>query len=165
MSCVFQQVDNMLSNIDELLIVAAIAVCFTAGYAMLVQYSRYTAHKKAHWKDEDPDKVAMSSRFAVIPYMIIPLVFVGLSVFCGLTAADYAFAAGWMKSDIGIPIWSAAASLAVYILADYGLVRHVGDAVYFDTIESRFHKAAEQVVLSNDEVKLAVEEFLKNRKV
>ncbi len=153
----------MLANIPELLLTAVICVCFTIGYALLVQYSRYTAHKKAHFNDDDADKVAMASKFAFVPYMIIPVIFCGLSVFCGLAAVDYALSVDWISGAEGAAIWSVAASAAIYILADFNLVRHVGDAVYFDTIESKFHQAA-VADLTDDEVKQAVADFLKNRK-
>lgn len=145
------------------MLTAVICVCFTIGYALLVQYSRYTAHKKAHFNDDDADKVAMASKFAFVPYMIIPIVFCGLSVFCGLAAVDYALSVDWISGAEGAAIASVAASVVIYILADYKLVRHVGDAVYFDTIESKFHQAAVQD-LTDDEVKQAVADYLKNRK-
>ncbi len=145
------------------MLTAVIAACFTIGYAVLVQYSRYTTHKKAHFTDDDPDKVAMASKFAIVPYMIIPLIFCGLSVFCSLFAVDYAVYAGYVSGAEGIAMWTVAAAVAIYILADYNLVRHVGDAVYFDTIESRFHQAV-AADLTDDEVKAAVAEYLKNRK-
>lgn len=145
------------------MLTAVICVCFTIGYALLVQYSRYTAHKKAHFNDDDADKVVMASKFAFVPYMIIPVIFCGLSVFCGLAAVDYALSVDWITGAEGAAIWSVAASAAIYILADFNLVRHVGDAVYFDTIESKFHQAAVQD-LTDDEVKQAVADYLKNRK-
>lgn len=153
----------MLANIPELMLTAVIAACFTIGYAVLVQYSRYTAHKKAHFNDDDADKVAMASKFAFVPYMIIPLIFCGLSVFCGLAAVDYAVSVDWITGAEGAAIWAVAAAVAIYILADFNLVRHVGDAVYFDTIESRFHQAV-AADLTDDEVKAAVEQYMKNRK-
>lgn len=145
------------------MLTAVICVCFTIGYAVLVQYSRYTAHKKAHFNDDDADKVAMASKFAFVPYMIIPVIFCGLSVFCGLAAVDYALSVDWITGAEGAAIWSVAASAGIYILADFNLVRHVGDAVYFDTIESKFHQAV-AADLTDDEVKQAVADFLKNRK-
>lgn len=152
----------MLANIPELMLTAVIAACFTIGYAVLVQYSRYTAHKKAHFNDDDADRV-MASKFAFVPYMIIPLIFCGLSVFCGLAAVDYALSVDWISGAEGAAVWSVAAAVAIYILADFNLVRHVGDAVYFDTIESRFHQAV-TADLTDDEVKAAVEQYMKNRK-
>lgn len=153
----------MLANIPELILTAVICACFTIGYAVLVQYSRYTAHKKAHFNDDDADKVAMASKFAFVPYLIIPVIFCGLSVFCGLAAVDYALSVDWITGAEGAAIWSVAASAGIYILADFNLVRHVGDAVYFDTIESKFHQAV-AADLTDDEVKQAVADFLKNRK-
>ena len=154
----------MLANIPELMLTAAICVCFTIGYAMLTQYSRYTAHRKAHFNDDDPDKVAMASKFAFIPYMIIPIIFCGLSVFCGLAAVDYAMSVDWNSATEGAAGWCVAASTVIYILADYNLVRHVGDAVYFDTIESKFQQGVAADLITDDEVKAAVAEYLKNRK-
>ena len=153
----------MLANIPELILTAVICVCFTIGYAVLVQYSRYTAHKKAHFNDDDADKVAMASKFAFVPYLIIPVIFCGLSVFCGLAAVDYAVSVDWITGAEGAAIWAVAASVAIYIVADFKLVSHVGDAVYFDTIESKFHQAVVQD-LTDDEVKAAVEQYMKNRK-
>lgn len=153
----------MLANIPELILTAVICACFTIGYAVLVQYSRYTAHKKVHFNDDDADKVAMASKFAFVPYMIIPVIFCGLSVFCGLAAVDYALSVDWISGAEGAAIASVTASVIIYILADFKLVRHVGDAVYFDTIESRFHQAVVQD-LTDDEVKAAVEQYMKNRK-
>lgn len=153
----------MLANIPELMLTAVICACFTIGYAMLTQYSRYTAHKKVHFDDDDPDKVAMASKFAFVPYMIIPIIFCGLSVFCGLAAVDYAMSVDWISATEGAAVWCVASSTVIYILADYNLVRHVGDAVYFDTVESKFHQAV-AADLTDDEVKQAVAEFLKNRK-
>ena len=145
------------------MLTAVICACFTIGYAMLTQYSRYTAHKKAHFDDDDPDKVAMASKFAFVPYMIIPIIFCGLSVFCGLAAVDYAMSVDWISATEGAAVWCVASSTIIYILADYNLVRHVGDAVYFDTVESKFQQAV-AADLTDDEVKQAVAEFLKNRK-
>lgn len=153
----------MLANIPELILTAVICACFTIGYAVLVQYSRYTAHKKAHFNDDDADKVAMASKFAFVPYLIIPVIFCGLSVFCGLAAVDYAVSVDWITGAEGVAIWAVAASVAIYIVADFKLVSHVGDAVYFDTIESKFHQAVVQD-LTDDEVKAAVEQYMKNRK-
>ena len=153
----------MLANIPELILTAVICACFTIGYAVLVQYSRYTAHKKAHFNDDDADKVAMASKFAFVPYLIIPVIFCGLSVFCGLAAVDYAVSVDWITGAEGAAIWAVAASVAIYIVADFKLVSHVGDAVYFDTIESKFHQAVVQD-LTDDEVKAAVEQYMKNRK-
>ena len=153
----------MLAHIPDLFLTALIAVCFTVGYAVLVQYSRYTAHKKAHFNDDDPDKVAMASKFAIVPYLIIPFIFCGLSVFCSLFAVDYAVYAGYVTGTEGIAGLTVMVAVIIYILADFKLVSHVGDAVYFDTIESRFHQAAVQD-LTDDEVKAAVEQYMKNRK-
>ena len=153
----------MLAHIPELLPTALIAACFAAGYAVLVQYSRYTAHKKAHFDDDDPDKVAMASKFAAVPYLIIPLIFCGISVFCSLFAVDYAACSGYVADAEGIAVWTVAVAVAVYLILDFKLVSHVGDAVYFDTIESKFHQAV-AADLTDDEVKQAVAEFLKNRK-
>lgn len=153
----------MLAHIPDLFLTALIAVCFTVGYAVLVQYSRYTAHKKLHFNDDDPDRVAMASKFAVVPYLIIPLIFCSLSVFCSLFAVDYAVYSGYITGAEGIAMWTVAAAVAVYLILDFKLVSHVGDAVYFDTIESKFHQAAVQD-LTDDEVKAAVAEYLKNRK-
>lgn len=153
----------MLAHIPDLLLTAAIAACFTVGYAVLVQYSRYTAHKKLHFNDDDPDTVAMASKFAVVPYLIIPLIFCGLSVFCSLFAVDYAFYAGYVTGTEGVAGLTVMVAVIIYLLADFKLVSHVGDAVYFDTIESKFHQAAVQD-LTDDEVKAAVAEYLKNRK-
>lgn len=143
---------------------ALIAVCFTVGYAVLVQYSRYTAHKKLHFNDDDPDKVAMASNFAAVPYLIIPLMFCGISVLCSLFAVDYAACSGYITDTEGIAVWTVAVAVAVYLILDYKLVSHVGDAVYFDTIESKFHNVAVQDLITDDEVKAAVAEYLKNRK-
>ena len=85
-------------------------------------------------------------------------------MFCGLAAVDYAMTADWITGAEGAVIWSVAASTAIYIMADYNLVKHVGDAVYFDTIESKFHSAVAPD-LFDDEVKQAVAEWLKSRKV
>ena len=41
---------------------------------------------------------------------------------------------------------------------------HVGDAVYFDTIESKFQQGVAADLITDDEVKAAVAEYLKNRK-
>ena len=154
-----------MAHIPELFPTALIAACFAVGYAVLVQYSRYTAHKKAHFDDDDPDKVAMASKFAFVPYMIIPIIFCGLSVFCGLAAVDYAMSVDWISATEGAAVWCVAASTIIYILADYNLVRHVGDAVYFDTVESKFH-ASVAPDLTDDEVKQAVADWLaKTRKV
>ena len=154
----------MLAHIPELLLTALIAVCFTVGYAVLVQYSRYVAHKKAHFDDDDPDKVAMASKFAALPYLIIPLIFCGISVVCSLFAVDYAASSGYVTDGEGIAVWTVAVAVAVYLILDFKLVSHVGDAVYFDTIESRFHQGVTADLITDDEVKAAVAEYLKNRK-
>ena len=143
---------------------ALIAACFTVGYAVLVQYSRYTAHKKAHFDDDDTDKVAMASQFAAVPYLIIPLIFCGISVFCSLFAVDYAASSGYVTDAEGIAVWTVAVAVAVYLILDFKLVSHVGDAVYFDTIESKFHQGVTADLITDDEVKAAVAEYLKNRK-
>lgn len=152
-----------MAHIPDLLPTALIAVCFTVGYAVLVQYSRYTAHKKLHFNDDDDDKVAMSSKFAIVPYLIIPLIFCGLSVFCSLFAVDYAVYAGYVTGTEGVTGLTVMVAVIIYLLSDYNLVRHVGDAVYFDTIESKFHQGVRKD-LTDDEVKAAVAEYLNNRK-
>ena len=154
----------MLTHIPELFPTALIAACFAVGYAVLVQYSRYTAHRKAHFDDDDPDKVAMASKFAVVPYLIIPLIFCGISVFCSLFAVDYAASSGYVTDAEGIAVWTVAVAVAVYLILDFKLVSHVGDAVYFDTIESKFHQGVTADLITDDEVKAAVAEYLKNRK-
>lgn len=150
----------MFANIEHIQIVAACAVVIVLAYIGLVQYSRYVAHKKKHVNDESTSKLTNS--FAFIPYALIPIMFGAAAVFVGLVAADYIAFRGWVDGDSGVLIASVIFSIALYIVMDAGLVRHVGDAVYFDTIESKFLGVADDVVDDVDtvDVKRAIAEAL-----
>lgn len=128
----------MLTNIESLYVIAVLSFFFAFGFMVLKQWSEYEDHRKVH-ADDDPASKAYrdANRFAVVPYLIIPLIFVAMSVIAGLFAVDYAASVGWLNGSEGIAIWCIIASVVIYAVADYGLVSKVGDAAYFRFIESK----------------------------
>lgn len=140
----------MFANIEHIQIVAACAAVVVLAYIGLVQYSRYVAHKKKHVNDESTSE--LPNNFAVIPYALIPIMFGAAAVFVGLVVADYVAFRGWVDGVSGALIASVIFSIVLYIVMDAGLIRHVGDAVYFDTIESKFLGVAADAVDDVDAV-------------
>lgn len=153
----------MFDNIENIQIVIAVAAVFVVAYMALVQYSRYVAHKKKHMNDSDEDIVTMANTFAVIPYAVIPFLFAAGAVFAGLVLTDYAVGRMWVDACVGPMIAAPIFTIAVYILMDIGLVKHVGDAVYFDTIESKFRSTVVEPVVSDDKIAQALMDLLKGK--
>lgn len=153
----------MFDNIVDIQVVASVAGVILLAYIGLVQYSRYVAHKKKHANDGD-DRVTMANTFAVIPYAIIPILFGVGAAFVGVSFADYFAGAGWVTTCAGVALAAVIMTLAAYILMDVGLIKHVGDAVYFDTIESKFRDSVVSDV-SEDQIKDALIAYLTKGKV
>lgn len=151
----------MFANIHDPVLVAGIALFVVIAYFSLVQYSKFVAHKKAHVNDEG-DSLHLSSKFAFIPYFAIPFIFAVVSVMAGMCAVEFCVGKGYISTEEAVMFWTAAASVGIYILADFKLVGHIGDAVYFETIESKFHGVVSSAV-DQDEITKAVEAFLKSR--
>lgn len=127
----------MLTNIENIHIVAVIAAAFVTGLMLCIQWSLFEDHRKAHFDDADEHAVKLASSFAVVPYLLIPAVFVALSVVIGIFTADYLASCNYVSGQSGICLVATAVSIAAYAILDHTVVGHLGDAVYFRTIESR----------------------------
>lgn len=126
------KVTDMLTNIPELEIIAAIAVVAVLLVMSCVQYSRFVEHKKKHKDDEYG-----TEKFAVVPYLVIPVFGAVVSVCLALFVTDYAVMKGWIDTVQWIAVVNAFIAVVIYALADNYLIGHLGQAVYYETIESK----------------------------
>jgi len=79
----------MFEMINDLLIVVMCCVLFVFGIVGVLQYSRFQKHKKAHIEDDDDSREwILASKFAPIPYLIVPGLFGILAIFCALTVTS-----------------------------------------------------------------------------
>lgn len=145
---------NMFAHIPEINIVIAMCAVAVIGWIGLIQYSKYVQHIKAN-VDAPEAKQKQAKEFAFIPYLIIPVIFGAISVFAGLWVADYTAVKGYFAGAEEITAIAITASIIVNcILAKY-LVNHIGDAVYFATIENKVAKVAEEFPqISEEDMKL-----------
>lgn len=145
---------NMFEHIPEINIVIAMCAVAVIGWIGLIQYSKYVQHIKAN-VDAPEAKQEQAKEFAFIPYLIIPVIFGAISVFAGLWVADCTAVKGYFAGAEEITAIAITASIIVNcILAKY-LVNHIGDAVYFATIENKVAKVAEEFPqISEEDMKL-----------
>lgn len=153
------RVSEMFANIPEIEItigIAFVAVLFVLG---LVQYSRFIEHRKKHKDDE-----LGTEKFAVIPYLAVPILGAVVAVCIAAIVTDLAVMKGYMITSEGIAFWNAVMAIIAYALLDHYLIGHIGDAVYYTTIESKVADIAKSVTETDDideKVKAALQKLLK----
>ncbi len=143
---IITEATKMYAHIPELEItvgIAFVAVLFILG---MVQYSRFIEHRKAH-KDDELGK----EKFAFVPYLAIPILGAVVSVLVGAYLTDLCVVKEYITTTESIQFWVAVSSVLVYAIADHYLIGHIGDAVYYQTIESKVAEAATKSTdISND---------------
>ena len=145
---------NMFENIPEINNVSAMCAVAVIGWIGLIQYSKYVQHIKANI-DASETKFKQAKEFAFIPYLIIPVIFGAISVFAGLWVADYTAVRGYFAGAEEIAVIAIVASIIVNCILSKYLVNHIGDAVYFATIENKVAKAVEEFPpVSEEDMKL-----------
>jgi len=132
----------MFEIIPELDKTVGICIAVAMFWMSLVQYSRYSEHRKKHSGEQDA--------FAYLPYYFIPAVGCAISVFASLVAVAYCLECRYIVNDYYAVAWSAIATVVVYMVLDYVLIRKIGDVVYYETIERKVaEKTAEVINLSD----------------
>lgn len=148
---------KMFEHIPEINIAIALGAVAVIAWILCIQYSRYVMHKKKHVNDEKYDEP-----FAIVPYFIVPILFGALSVIGGLWIGDYLAIKGYLIGVEEIIAISTVASVIVYGVLDYYIVSHVGDAVYFQTIEADMVKSVGKTDdVSKEDLKALLRELLK----
>lgn len=149
--------EKMFANIPEIETAICLAAAAVIGWILCVQYSKYIQHKKKHVNDEK-----YNESFAVIPYFIVPVLFGALGVVCGLWVGDYLSVKGYIAGPEEIIAVVIGASVIAYAVLDHYIVSHVGDAVYFQTIEADIVKSAASASdSSKEDLKALLRELLK----
>lgn len=147
----------MFANVPEIEIAVCLAAAAVIGWILCVQYSKFIQHKKAHVNDEK-----FKENFAVVPYFIVPVLFGSLAVICGLWVGDYLAIKGYIAGPEEITAIVIGASVTAYAVLDHYIVSHVGDAVYFQTIEADIVKSAASADdTSKEDLKALLRELLK----
>lgn len=149
----------MLTNIMHIEIAACIVAGVLVALLLTMQYSRFVSHKKKHFGDEDERAVALASKFAVLPYLVIPMLFAGLITFGALVCADLSIARGWVETDVGAICVALIVAVTVYAFADRYVIGHIGDAVYFESVESKFTNSL-LAGMSDKEIQEILERYL-----
>ena len=117
----------MFSNIPDLLSVVLVATVFVTALIGVVQYSRYEAHRKIHIKDpESSDSFRLATKFSVVPYLIVPIMFGAVGIFSSLILTDIVAGRGYV-SGIETGYFGVAVSVILYMIMDKLVVRHCGD--------------------------------------
>lgn len=151
---------SMFTMINEIHWVAAISMSVVAVWIMCKQYSKYVSHKKAHVADEaDSIPFKLANSFAVFPYMVIPLVFGALSVLASLFVTDWALAHAYIGGVEETVALAVVVSLLIYFACDLGLVAHLGDSVYFETVELKAFQHAVDAAEESEAVKKELTDY------
>lgn len=140
---------KMFESIPEIELVIAIAFLVTTGWLACVQWSEFQAHNKKHAGDTDTD-----TKFAVVPYFLIPMIGAGIAVFASLFVTDYLIIHGYISGVEEIAFTTSVVSVAIYMILDYLIISHVGDATYYRTIESKVYKSADTANIDEEALKL-----------
>ena len=144
---ILRSVSKMLENISDVPYVIGIAFLAVLFCIAMTQWSAFVAHRKKHKDDE-----LGSEKFAVIPYLAIPLLGALITTILAAVGVDVAIGHGYITGDTEeITLITVIADIILWCLADYYLVSHIGDAVYYQTIESKVADAAKSVVPSLDD--------------
>lgn len=148
---------KMFEHIPEINLAIALGAVAVVSWILCIQYSRYVMHKKKHVNDEKYEEP-----FAIVPYFIVPVLFGALSVIGGLWIGDYLTIKEYLAGTEEVLAVTTVASVIVYGILDYYIVSHVGDAVYFETIEADMVKSAKQPDdTSKEDLKALLRELLK----
>lgn len=142
-----RSVNNMFANIESAAdIYVAAAVAFFAAFLWMVclEWSRFVEHKKVHAGDEAGEAKEICDKFAIIPYFVIPLLWVAAATGIALYATDIAVGRALVGSGSEVYAASVAISVVAFIILDYAIARRVGNAAFFETIEKMVYtKSAE----------------------
>lgn len=138
---------KMFESIPEIELVIAIAFLVTTGWLACVQWSEFQAHNKKHGGDTD-------TKFAVVPYFLIPMIGAGIAVFASLFVADYLIIHDYIAGVEEIAFTTSVVSVAIYMILDYLVISHVGDATYYRTIESKVYKSTDTADIDEEALKL-----------
>lgn len=158
---------NMFENIPEIYQVIAMCAVVVIAWIGVIQYSEFTQHIKKNIGAPEA-KLKQAQEFAVIPYLVIPVLFGAVSVIGGLFITDYAIVHGYVAGTEEICACAIIASVVANCILDKGIVSHIGDTVYFRTIENKVVKKAEEFPglagLSDEDKKLiAIIKAVKNQ--
>lgn len=138
---------RMFESIPEIEITIIIAFMVTLGWLSCVQWSRFVAHNKKHDNDTD-------THFAIFPYLVIPVVGSAVAIFASLFVGDYAIIHGYVSGVEEITFVISVLSVAIYMVLDYYVISHLGDATYYTTIESKVSKSTVDSVDSDQALEL-----------
>lgn len=147
----------MLSNIDSLYVVLGLSFLVAFACMSLVQYSRFVEHMKAH-ADDDKESVEyrLAQKFAFVPYLLIPALFVVICTVIGAIVADTAVYMGYIHGAQFTAIVAVAATVVLFALADFYLISKIGDAAYYLTVEKKAFLAVAQPVAEEVEKSTAI---------
>ena len=144
-STIIQRGSKMFENILEKEIVIGIAFVAVLLLLGLTQWSQYVQHQKKHAEDD-----LGTEKFAIIPYLVIPILGAVVTTLVSALAVDIAIGRGYITGTEEIAVAMLALDVVLYCLADYYLLGHVGDATYYKTIEAKVADAAKSAAESDD---------------
>lgn len=158
---ILRSVSKLLENINDKFLVLGISFLAVLFCIAMTQWSAYVTHKKKHAEDE-----LGTEKFAVIPYLVVPLLGALVTTILAALGVDIAIGHGYICGDTeDITVVTVIFDIILWCLADYYLVSHVGDAVYYQTIESKVADAAKSALPSDTSkeelIKLLAEAILK----
>ena len=134
---------SMFTNIPEIFTVIGLCALAVVAWIVLVQYSKWQQHIKSNVNSSEAKQQAAKD-FAFIPYLVIPVLFGAVAVTGGLWVADLCAVKGWFSGVEEIAVVAVIASVVIDCVLGKYLVSHVGDAVYFATIENKVAEVVEE---------------------
>lgn len=132
---------NMFENIPEIYITIAMCAIAMVAWVGIIQYSKFEQHIKKNIGTEKEDP---ARKFAVIPYFVIPVLFGAISVIVALFVTNWVIGRGYVATEEDIAIVAIVATIVANCVLDKALVSHIGDTVYFKTIEDKVAQVAEE---------------------
>lgn len=142
-----QRCSKMFEQIADKEVVIGIAFVAVLLVLGLTQWSQYVAHQKKHAEDE-----LGTEKFAVIPYLIIPILGAVVTTLISALIVDIAIGRGYLIGNEEIAAATLILNVALYCLADYYLIGHVGDATYYKTIEAKVADTVKSAGKTDDEM-------------
>ena len=143
---------KMLDNIDNLYLAVACAFATVIAWIGIVQYSR-----KVLDDTEDASHDSEKPKFALIPYLVIPIIWGAVAVGLGLYAGNFLIGRYGLASEDGL-VLCAGLSLLIYMVLDWKVVSMCGDAKYFLDLEKEAVKSAETAAESKT-IKIGEKEY------
>ena len=122
----------MFGNIPEIYICVAFASLAVVVWMAITQWSEFVDHQKSTTHDKDA-----AEKFAVVPYLLIPLLGCAISVLGALWCGDWLNCHGYVsgaEETCGVTVGVA---VVIYCLVDKYLLAELGNSTYFKTIESK----------------------------